>query len=384
MSSVQEFQNIMLPKDHSAILLLIRGNPPDPPDPRSPIPAPPRKTQSASRTQQTASSCGIPPALPSSTASPLPCIPHDLATPMADEHGIPPDFERLLPAFRELCEVVARLRAPDGCPWDRQQTLETIKPYTLEETCELLEAIDSGDDAAIVEELGDVLLQVVLDAQIGADERRFDLHAVVTGLTRKLVERHPHVFGDASAETVDDVRRHWEQIKRREKRRDSLLEGIPVELPQLARAARLSARAARVGYDFPHREMLFDKLREEIDELARELFEEGRLPDRPATVEADVVPDEPIADALRQDRIRDEIGDILFVAANIARRWGVNPEEALRRSNRKFTRRFQHIERRLAELGRDIHQTSLAEMERLYQEAKSAEADCDPRHESSP
>lgn len=292
---------------------------------------------------------------------------------MGDQHGNPPDFERLLPAFRELCEVVARLRAPDGCPWDRQQTLETIKPYTLEETCELLEAIDSDDDASIVEELGDVLLQVVLDAQIGADERRFDLVAVVTGLTRKLVERHPHVFGDASASSVEDVRQHWEEIKRNEKRRVSILDGIPPELPQLARAARLAGKAARVGYDFPHREMLFDKLREEIDELAQELFEEGRLPDRPATVEAAVVPDEPVADAARQDRIRDEIGDVLFVLANIARRWGVNPEEALRRSNRKFARRFQHIERRLAEQERDVHNATLAEMEALYQEAKTRE-----------
>jgi nucleoside triphosphate diphosphatase len=293
---------------------------------------------------------------------------------MSDEHGTPPDFERLLPAFRELCEVVARLRAPDGCPWDRQQTLESIKPYTLEETYELLEAIDSGDDAAIAEELGDVLLQVVLDAQIGADERRFDLIAVVAGLTRKMVERHPHVFGDVTADGVDDVRQHWERIKRKEKQRDSLLDGIPAELPQLARAARISAKAARAGYDFPHREMLFDKLREEIDELAQELFDEGRLPDRPATVEADVVPDEPIADAARQGRIRDEIGDILFVTANIARRWGVNPEEALRRSNGKFTRRFQHIERRLAEQGHDIQDATLAEMEALYQEAKSLES----------
>src|SRR5580692_10059180 len=186
--------------------------------------------------------------------------------------GQPPDAARLGPAFRELCEVVARLRAPDGCPWDRVQTLETIKPYTLEETCELLEAIDARDDAAIVEELGDLLLQVVLDAQIGADEGRFDLVEVVEGITRKMIHRHPHVFGTAVANTVADVAQHWHAAKDKEKLRDSALDGIPLPLPQLARAVKLSKKAARVGYDFPNRAMLFDKLREEVAELAGELF----------------------------------------------------------------------------------------------------------------
>jgi tetrapyrrole methylase family protein/MazG family protein len=287
--------------------------------------------------------------------------------------GTPPDPAVIDPAFRKLYEVVAKLRSPEGCPWDREQTLETIKPHTLEETYELLEAIDSGDDQAIVEELGDVLLQVLLDAQIGADQERFTLLNVVERLTKKLIERHPHVFGNAKAETPTDVVRHWDRIKQREKQRESVLDGIPIDLPQLARAARVSDKTARVGYDFPHRAMLFDKLREEIEELADELFEDGNIPDLPATVDAEITPDEPIDDPEQKSRIESEIGDILFVIANIARRWKINPEEALRQSNRKFEKRFGYIEQRLVEQGGDIRQTSLREMEDLYQEGKRRE-----------
>lgn len=287
--------------------------------------------------------------------------------------GTPPDFSQLIPAFRRLCEVVARLRGPQGCPWDREQTLESIKPFTLEETYELLEAIDSGNDAAIIEELGDVLLQVVLDAQIAADEGRFDLLPVVQTVTEKLIARHPHVFGEAQAETAEDVRRHWDRIKGAEKKRESLFDGIPAALPQLARAARLSARAARVGYDFPDRAMLFDKLREEVAELAAELFPGGRIPSVPASVEGDVIPDEPVRDPQQRARIEEEIGDVLFVMANVARRWGIDPEEALRHSNRKFTERFRYIERQLARQGRTLQEASLQEMEALYQEGKAGE-----------
>lgn len=288
--------------------------------------------------------------------------------------GTPPDAERLGASFRRLCEVVAKLRSPEGCPWDRVQTLESIKPYTLEETYELLEAIDSGDDRAIVEELGDVLLQVVLDAQIGADAARFDLNDVVEGITAKMVERHPHVFGDAEAETIAEVRQHWDRVKHAEKQRDSAIDGIPPELPQLARTYRMSAKAARVGYDFPRREMLFDKLREELDELAAELFHDGQIPAVAASVETEVVPDEPIDDPERKSHIEGELGDVLFVVANIARRWGINPEEALRKSNAKFGRRFRYIEDRLKESGRDIREATLLEMEDLYQQGKRGES----------
>jgi len=289
------------------------------------------------------------------------------------QFGTPPDWKRLSPAVQKLCEVVAALRAPDGCPWDRQQTLASIKPYTLEETYELLDAIDSDNSEAIAEELGDLLLQVVLDAQIAADEKRFDLIDVVQRITDKMIERHPHVFGTARAQTPEDVRKHWDHAKQQEKQRESLLDGIPRELPALARAYRITSKAARVGYDFPHRDMLFDKLREEMAELANELFEDGQIPQVAATVDAPHTTDAPIQDSERMTRIEAEIGDVLFVIANIARRWKVNPEQALRRSNQKFERRFRYIERALAEIDKDIREVSLQQMEAKYQECKRAE-----------
>jgi tetrapyrrole methylase family protein/MazG family protein len=295
------------------------------------------------------------------------------SSPASNEPGRPPDAARLGPAFRELCDVVARLRSPTGCPWDRVQTLESIKPYTLEETYELLEAIDARDDEAIAEELGDLLLQVVLDSQIAADEGRFDLVQVVERITRKMIDRHPHVFGSAIAHTAADVSQHWDAAKKKEKARNSLLDGIPVALPQLARAAKLSKKAARVGYDFPDRAMLFDKLREELAELANELFPDGVIPQVSAHVEAEPVPDVPIDDPQRRSRVEDELGDILFVVANIARRWKIDPEEALRRSNGKFERRFRYIEEQLAAKSRTLADASLIEMEELYQQGKRLE-----------
>jgi len=284
--------------------------------------------------------------------------------------GTPPDPTRLASSFGRLCDVIAQLRSPTGCPWDQVQTLETIKPFTLEETYELLEAIDSGNDSAIEEELGDVLLQVVLDAQIAADEGRFDIIDVIDGITEKMVERHPHVFGDAQAETPADVKRQWEKIKAAKTPRESVLDGIPVALPTLAKALRITKKAARVGYDFPNRDMLFDKLREEIDELLVELYPAGHRPSVAASVEGPVVADTPITDAAHKARVESEIGDILFVIANIARRWGVDPEEALRSSNEKFSRRFRAIERGLKAAGKTFEQATLQEMEDLYQAEK--------------
>ncbi len=296
---------------------------------------------------------------------------------MSDSLPVPgssPDFGQLLPEFQRLCQVVAKLRSPEGCPWDRQQTMKTIKPYTLEETYELLEAIDSDDNGAIQEELGDVLLQVVLDSQIAADEGRFELTAVVRGIADKMIRRHPHVFGDVQADTTDEVRRNWSAMKQQEKpARQSQLEGIPVALPELARAARITSRAAAVGYDFPDRRMLFDKLTEELSELSFELFGSGEIPHVAATVDAVRVPDEPIQDLAARDRAESELGDVLFVLANIGRRWGINPEDALRRSNAKFSRRFQAIEAAMKEQGVAMKEATLLEMEQAYQAAKARE-----------
>lgn len=288
--------------------------------------------------------------------------------------GTPPEPQRVSETFVHFCNVIAKLRSPEGCPWDRVQTLKSIKPYTLEETYELLEAIDADDNAEIQEELGDVLLQVVLDAQIAADEGRFTLIEVIEGITQKMIARHPHVFGDAQASNAEEVRAHWDRVKSEEKKkRNSALEGIPVDLPALAKAARITKKAAAVGYDFPHRAMLFDKLREEIEELRAELDPDGTMPVIAASVDMAPVPDEPVNSPEQLERIEGELGDVLFVLANIARRWGINPEEALRRSNAKFARRFQHIEQGLASRGKSIKEASLPEMEALYQERKEAE-----------
>lgn len=296
-------------------------------------------------------------------------------TDSSDTFGHPPDFQRLLPEFQRLCEVVARLRSPDGCPWDRQQTLKTIKPYTLEETYELLEAIDADDNVSIQEELGDVLLQVILDAQIATDESRFQLIDVVRQIADKMVRRHPHVFSDETASTTAEVKEHWKTAKAQEKKsRESQLNGIPQAMPQLARAARITSRAASVGYDFPQREMLFDKLNEELSELAAELFADGSVPYVQAGVSGDVIPDEPISCADRRSRAQSELGDVLFVLANIARRWGIDPEEALRESNAKFSRRFQAIETAMKQAGTSMDEANLQQMEQAYQEAKRQES----------
>lgn len=294
---------------------------------------------------------------------------------MSPVPGTPPDAQLVAAAFGKLVTVVARLRAPDGCPWDREQTLKTIEPFTLEETFEVFEAIDADDNVAISEELGDLLLQVVLYAQIAADEGRFDLIPVVDGITEKLIRRHPHVFGEGQAETDDDVLRTWELVKQQEKRRESALDGVPLALPGLARAVRLQSKAAKVGFEWPQREILWAKLHEEIAELAVEMFPEGAPPVSRTEIESrGTQQSKPAApDVARLDRMEGELGDVLFVVANLARRWGINPEDALRRSNQKFTRRFQAIESQLKAQGRKMQQTSLIEMEAIYDEHKRAE-----------
>jgi tetrapyrrole methylase family protein/MazG family protein len=253
--------------------------------------------------------------------------------------------------------------------------LKTIEPFTLEETYEVFEAIDADDNPGISEELGDLLLQVVLYAQIAADEGRFDLLPVIEGITEKLIRRHPHVFDAGQAHTADQVLQNWEHVKQLEKRRESALDGIPLALPALARAVRLQSKAAKVGFEWPRREVLWAKLHEEIQELSVEFFPDG-APSKEALdgqTEPEVAKVAPTPDAERLQRMEDELGDVLFVVANIARRWGISPEDALRRSNAKFTRRFQAIERQIVSQGRRMRETPLTEMEEIYDEVKRRE-----------
>ncbi len=255
------------------------------------------------------------------------------------------------PKFQNLVEIMARLRSPGGCPWDREQTFDTIKPYTLEETYEVLDAIDRRDWPNLAEELGDFLLQAVFYAQMASEQGLFDIENSLDAINSKLIRRHPHVFGDESAETSGDVKRIWGEVKAAEKKEkgvapETLLGGVPRALPALVEAQQIAAKAAGVGFDWENPEQVIDKLHEELAE-----FNEAR---RNAA----------------HSELEDELGDMLFVIVNLARFVKVDPEQALRRTNAKFRERFGHIERRLAEQGRTLDQATIDEMEALWQEAK--------------
>lgn len=249
-----------------------------------------------------------------------------------DSQGMPPNREETNREFRRVVEVVARLRAPDGCPWDRVQTLKSIRPHTLEETYEVLEAIDAEDDALLQEELGDLLLQVILYAQIARDEGRFELTAVLKDLGDKLVRRHPHVFGDASASNPDEVIQHWERVKQEEKKhRKSALEGVPVDLPALARSGRLQSKSAKIGLAEPNGPELLPRLRESLEAMFKSIpasaSESTKSPDVSPTGDRELI------------AAREEIfGEVLFLVAELARRSGVNAEDALRARNVRFQR----------------------------------------------
>jgi MazG family protein len=252
--------------------------------------------------------------------------------------------------FQRLVEIMSRLRGPNGCPWDREQTFDSIKPYTLEETYEVLDAIDRRDWAELAEELGDFLLQAVFYAQMAAEEKLFRIDDTLDAINEKLIRRHPHVFGEESAETAGDVKRIWGEVKSAEKKDkgkdETLLGSVPRALPALVEAQQIASRAAGVGFDWENAEQVIDKLHEELAELA-----EARRTATPAEIE-------------------DELGDILFVIVNLARFIKVDPEQALRRSNAKFRERFGYIERKLIEQGKSLKEASVGEMEALWQEAK--------------
>ena len=255
--------------------------------------------------------------------------------------------------FNQLVALMARLRAPDGCPWDQKQTFDTIKPYLLEETYEVLDAIDARDWPELSEELGDLMLQPVFFAQMAAEAGHFRIEDCLQAINDKLIRRHPHIFGDVVAETAEDVKRNWDVIKAEEKSgkgrpKGALLDGVSRALPALAEAQQIAAKAASQGFDWPGIEPVFDKLLEELTEL-----DEARAAGQPAEIE-------------------DEFGDVLFVMVNLARFLHLDPEQALRKSNAKFRRRFGYVEARLGEMNRPFEESNIDEMELLWQEAKIA------------
>lgn len=252
--------------------------------------------------------------------------------------------------FEKLVEIMDRLRDPDGCPWDREQDYDSLRGYLLEEAYEVAEALDGGAPAAVCEELGDLLFQIVFLSRIAKERGEFTVADVIRGIGEKMIRRHPHVFGDAVAETSAEVLTRWEEIKRQEKpdpRVASALDGIPAGLPALLRAQRLGAKAARVGFDWERPADILVKIEEELAEL-REAFSRGE-----------------------KAALRDELGDVLFALSMLARRLEIDPEGALQGSNLKFQRRFAWIEAELRRQGRSVEKAGLERLEALWQRAKS-------------
>ncbi len=262
--------------------------------------------------------------------------------------------------IEKLVSLVEQLRGDNGCPWDKEQTRETLKPMLIEEAYEVLDALDTEDPVELKEELGDLLFQVVFHAQIAQERGEFDMAGVIDRSHEKMVRRHPHIFGDADLKTSEDVLKNWEDIKAAEKgipsasrpeSERSLLDGIPSKLPAMHRAYQMTAKASRVGFDWPRLEDILEKLREETSEL----------------LEARSGQD--------AEEIADEVGDLLFVAVNVARFLGIDPETALNRSNSKFYSRFRYVESAIKQQGRELKNATLAEMDALWDEAKKKETD---------
>lgn len=254
--------------------------------------------------------------------------------------------------FARLVEIVARLRAPDGCPWDKEQTHESLRASLIEETNEVLEAIDTKNDASMCEELGDLLLQSVMHAQMASEEQRFDIADVVKGVSDKMVRRHPHVFGDREANTAEEVLKNWDKIKRAEHAHDkstftSRLDGIASTLSSLMLANKVSKKAARAGFEWPTQAELLDKVQEELDELRQGIANQD------------------------QQNIHDELGDLLFTVVNVARWSKVKPEIALHDTVNRFKRRFAHMEQAAAANGQELESLSPEQWEELWQAAKT-------------
>lgn len=254
-------------------------------------------------------------------------------------------------SFSDLVDLMKTLRAPGGCPWDRQQTYQDLKPYVIEEAYEVVEAIDRDDRDSLKEEIGDLLMEAVFLAEIARQEGAFGIEDSITAVHDKLVRRHPHVFADVKADSAEAVVTNWERLKSAERKKEdkSVLSGVPRALPALLKATRLTEKAARVGFDWRSTEDIFEKLSEETEEL------------KEAIRNAD------------QKEIEHELGDLLFTIANVARRLKVNAEEALQSSNRKFARRFEAVERELRSQDRSFDDATLEEMDAIWEKAKGGE-----------
>ena len=282
--------------------------------------------------------------------------------------------------FDDLVALMARLRSPEGCPWDREQSYATLAPMLLEEAYEAFDAVEEareGRPEELRDELGDLLFQIVFYAQVAGERGEFTIADVVERIHSKMVRRHPHVFGDSRVRDNEELLRNWEAMKAEEKRaagKDaespdaSLLDGVSARLPALMESHQLATKAARVGFDWQRVEDIFDKLHEEIEEL-REAIREQREA-KAAGGGAEGRAEAATAEEPRDVRVREELGDVLFAVSNIARHLGVEPEAALKLTNRKFRRRFRHVERGLRERGRAPGESSLEEMEAFWQEAK--------------
>ncbi|MDO9635006.1 MAG: nucleoside triphosphate pyrophosphohydrolase [Paludibacter sp.] len=257
-------------------------------------------------------------------------------------------IDEKLAQFRRLLEIMAELRLK--CPWDKEQTFESLRTLTIEETYELADAILKNDKKEISKELGDLLLHIVFYAEMGNETQDFDIYDVTKNLCEKLIYRHPHIYGEVEANNPDVVMQNWEDLKLKEKGGNkTVLSGVPVSLPALIKAHRIQDKVRRVGFDWEEREQVWDKVKEEFDELKAEI---GKMD---------------------QDKMEAEFGDLLFSLINAARLYDINPENALERTNRKFIERFNYLESKTITMGRDLKKMSLEEMEEIWQEAKQKE-----------
>jgi len=256
------------------------------------------------------------------------------------------DKQKAAAKFVNLLEIVEKLRGPDGCPWDKEQTHASLLPYFIEEAYEVMESVDEGDFETFQEELGDILLHVVLQTQIAAEDSKFTIADSLETVNEKLIRRHPHVFGDKKADKAFEAKQNWEATKHAEKNRKSRLDGVPLALPALTRAQRLQQKAAYAGFDWENVDDVWEKLHEEIDEL-KSAHEAGDT-----------------------ENIKEEIGDVLFSVVNLARYIDIPAEDMLRATNRKFTYRFEKIEEELEAKGKKLEESTLEEMDEIWERAK--------------